>query len=729
MRRLLECGLMLNAPPLMWRCMGFFMGEVIQYDDGGQVRLGAIKEAGKSLLVVNDQGQEVRVATRGVLFSSGLKVGTSGSAEQVAAALADLDQKLSELEGSGDLREAWEILLAEGEAVGLEGVAEWLLAETEPIHLMATWRVLMRQPAYFKYNKKKALYEARSAAQVEALLKQAEAEAAAKGAHQRFLDIVRALANDPAASPATLEEALADARFRKRFAVLERYALEGDFYDKAGAAGELIDELIGDRSNPALQIGGKGSVRAFEVMVAVGHFSPHENLAQRRAGLDVALDPAFIAAAEALSARLSFIDATSLDQIPNADTREDHLALPVVTIDSPSTKDIDDGLSLRRLEDGTIELGIHIADPAEVIPIDHELEAEARRRGTSVYAPHCTVPMFPKVLSENAMSLVAGVVRPAMSFFVRLGEDLLPVERRVAMTWIKPDHRLSYDEADEMISGAAEHERAEDLKLMYEASKVLLARRVAQGAAIFSIPEAKISVRFDEDGQPDIKVGVMRDTPSRQLVQEMMVLAGETVGLYCMKERLPVLYRTQQAPEDPEHFAALAGKIHPIGQAFQLRRYMKRGELADTPLGHFGLGLEAYVQATSPIRRYSDLMCHRQLRAHLRGEPLPFEPTQVGGIATQLGERAGEASQIEREGKRYWTLVWMQERQGQTVDATVLHYTDDRRRRVWVWIHDNGHFAQVAATSITQEGAQVKLKIDTVHPRRDLLVLKAVEEV
>lgn len=701
-------------------------GDVIEYVEGEQRRLGVVLETGKSLLVVNSEGKEQRVSTRSVKGEPGLKVSVMGGAAGAHAALTEVESELDGLvsQGAESLGEVWELLLAEGEPVDLETLTQWLMGGDAPLECLAAARVLRQQPAYFK--QKKALWTPRDDSQVKMILQQQEAEAAAAAALGVFLDgIGEVAAAAPGDRPAALSALTASPEFRKRLELIEGYALGGDDYDKASQANDLMERAI---AHGKLKVGGKGWVRAFEWLVAVGHFSVHENLPLRRMGLDAELDPSFIEHAEALVAQVSFLDATELAQVPEAASdpaREDLTGLAVVTIDDASTRDIDDGISLVSLEGGGFEVGVHIADPAEVVPLDHPLEAEARRRGTSVYTPMATVPMFPRVLSEGAMSLVEGRVRPALSFLVTLDEEMRVVERRLCLSWVKVCARLSYDGADQMIAGEVEHPRAGELQTLSAIAGVLKRQRLAQGAVVMEIPEARIKVRAGEPGQePVVDVGAYESTASRELVQEMMVLAGETAGSVCREAGLPVLYRIQPRPEDPAKEEALAGKVHGLVESFQLRRYMQRGSMSGEAGAHFGLGLPAYVQATSPIRRYSDLMAHRQLRAWLRGEALPYSADQVAGIATQLDGLAGQASFAERDGKNYWGLVWLSRHQGEVLDATVLNYKNERKRRVWVWLHALGVARDMPAGNGTEPGARIQVTVGNVHPRRDMLVLK-----
>ncbi len=477
-----------------------------------------------------------------------------------------------------------------------------------------------------------------------------------------------------------------------------------------------------------VRLGGKGAVRALKLLIKVGRFEVHENLFLRRYHIDPAIDPVFEAMAAELVEGLAWLDAEDLSGLA-LEGREDQTGLFVVTIDDASTRDIDDGLSAVRLSDGRVEVGVHIADPAAIVGLEHPLEAEARRRGTTVYIPEGAIPMFPRVLSERAMSLVEGLVRPALSFWVIFDAAMAPVERRVSRSWVKVARRLTYEGVDAALAGGVEGVEVEVLRLLDALARARKAWRLSQGAVVISIPEARVSVgEASEDGRVEVEVRLQEDTASRDLVQEMMVLAGETAGQHCQARGLPVIYRIQEAPDDMSAVEASGGQAEDLAGAFALRRVMKRGALSPVPRRHFGLGLESYVQATSPIRRYSDLLVHRQIQADLRGEGLPFDAAQVGGLSGQVEGLSNEASIVERESKRYWTLVHLQGRVGEVLPATVVGFMDEQRRRALVWLDGLGMTVTLGMTAEAGEGAAIRVKVEAARPRQDMLLVRMVDE-
>jgi exoribonuclease-2 len=283
-----------------------------------------------------------------------------------------------------------------------------------------------------------------------------------------------------------------------------------------------------------------------------------------------------------------------------------------------------------------------VSDPAAVVLPGSVLDREARARAASLYLPEGTVPMLPEVATER-FGLGLADVSPALSF----GLDLAPdgslagfeiVPGRVRVT------RLSYEEAEARIE--------EDglLRALYEAALRWQARRRAAGAIMIELPEADVRVR-----QGEVLVRPVLPLRSRIIVEEAMVAAGEAVARFAIEHGIPMPFAAQDAPDE-----APAGVLQPetLSEMFALRRSLKPRRYQTTPAPHSGLGLAAYVQATSPMRRYLDLVSHQQLRAYLSGGPL----LQAEDILERIGEveaAGGSLRQVERLADQHWIGVFL----------------------------------------------------------------------
>lgn len=347
---------------------------------------------------------------------------------------------------------------------------------------------------------------------------------------------------------------------------------------------------------------------AFQLLVDLSIWSVHENLFLRRSQIPVQFPNKVQEVAQ------QRLDSPPPD--PDSD-RLDLTHLKVYTIDDQSTSEIDDGLSWELLTDGRQRLWVHIADPTRWLLPEDELDLEARRRGTTVYLPTGMISMFPSVLATGPMSLVQGQVCCALSFGVVLNEAGAVQDYSIHTSLIKPTYRLTYEDVDEMLDLGVQAEPEISAIAAWAQRRQLW--RHSQGAISIHLPEAMIKVQDDE-----ITIEVLEDSQARQLVAEMMILAGEVAGQYGQAHNIALPFRGQPQPELPSEEELLqlpAGSV----RACAKRRCMTKSEMSITPARHAGLGLKIYTQATSPIRRYSDLLTHFQLKAHLRGEAPPSQ--------------------------------------------------------------------------------------------------------
>jgi exoribonuclease-2 len=335
--------------------------------------------------------------------------------------------------------------------------------------------------------------------------------------------------------------------------------------------------------------------------------------------------------------------------------------LAAFAIDSPWSTDPDDAVSIEQAEAGRSSLYVHIADLASVITPDSSAEREARDRGATLYIPEGSfrmqadeaLPLFALGLSEKS---------PALTFKMTLGENGEIIETEIFPSVVKV-RRLTYENADRLMD-AADTAEAAALCALRDLAERNLKRRSAQGAVNIDLPEIHISL---EDGMPKREPIVPYRSVS--LVRECMLIAGEGVGVWAAGNGLAFPY-ISQAVEMP-------GNI-PDGMAgsYQLRRCMRPRVLSTKPGRHQGLGLETYTQVTSPLRRYTDLLAHMQIRAFLGGKPLLADE-----ISMRLG--AGEAAaaavtHAERASRGHWTMVFLSDRKNTIWDAVALEKKGNR---------------------------------------------------
>ena len=334
--------------------------------------------------------------------------------------------------------------------------------------------------------------------------------------------------------------------------------------------------------------------------------------------------------------RLGMADADAnspLDTLPD-EPRRDLTHLAAWAIDDEGNTDPDDAISW---DDG--RLWVHVADVAALVPPDSAADLEARARGANLYLPEGTIHMLPPAATAQ-LGLGLTDISPALSIGITVADDGELGEVEIVPSLVRVT-RLSYAEADERLDETP----LAQLTPRFEAA---MQRRLENGAVEMDLPEAKIRV---VDGA--VRILPLPTLRSRLLVREAMLMAGEAVARYAVANEIPLLFTVQEAPDlaDP---AALRPTT--LSEMFALRRLLKPGRQKVDPGPHAGLGLDLYVQVTSPLRRYLDLVAHQQLRAHVRGQPL----LDADALATRLSAyRAvvGSVRQAERRSNAHWTLV------------------------------------------------------------------------
>ena len=654
-------------------------GTLVEFRLHGDRRLGAIDrpEGKKHWIVIDESGQSQTIHPRQISYTvDGERYRPQDIAAFAREAIAYQDPE--------NLEVAWEYLVEEGGSIEPPQLAELLFSDRTPAQCYACYCLLSEDKLYFKQKSNR--YEPRNAEQVAELKHQKEVEAQKKVEREGFLERARqALADREKGAWAESD--------RPRIEMLEKYAAFGEESSNKGVK-ELLAELEYPETPEA----------AFRLLVDLGIWSPHENLFLRRSQIPIEFPKQVCDVANSYSH----------SDPPDPDVnRLDLTHLKVYTIDDESTQEIDDGISLEYLEGDRTKIWIHIADPTRWIRPGDRLDLDARKRSTTIYLPTGMVPMFPLELAAGPMSLVQGKVCPALSFGVVLSEAGAIETYEIHASSIVPTYRLTYEDASEAIQ----------LQVQAEAELTALARwadrrrtwRKQQGAIQIHMPEASIKVVGEE-----VHISLVDDSVSRYTVAEMMILTGEIAARYAEENELPVPFRHQPQPELPPEEELLQLPAGPVRDC-AMRRCMPRSEVSVTPQRHASLGLDRYAQATSPIRRYSDLLVHFQIKAHLRGEELPFSVQEVQEIMAGVATAAYEAVLVERQTNRYWSLEYLRRREGEVWQALVLRWLREDDRLGLILLEEIGMEAAMRFHRAVRPGDRIDVKVTYSDPRQDLL--------
>ncbi len=384
--------------------------------------------------------------------------------------------------------------------------------------------------------------------------------------------------------------------------------------------------------------------------------------------------------------------------------REDLQGLTIITIDPVDAKDFDDAISLARHPDGTVELGVHIADVAHFVREGGALDAEAKERANSVYLPRVVIPMLPETLSNGVCSLQEGQPRLTKSVFITYDRRGNVKKARFADTIIRSTKRLTYEKAGAILAGKAGRTSAKVAGLLGEMEKLaraIRARRVAEGMLSLELPDSELV--HDEDGRV-IDVVPADTSFSHTIIEMFMVEANEAVARLLDDHRVPCLRRIHDdpgessdgmlgrfvralgydLPDNADRFAVQGlldrarGKAESFAVNLAVLRSMQQAEYSPLRIGHYALASQHYCHFTSPIRRYPDLTVHRLVDRYLAGglktargraaAPSVEKLTELGRHCS-ANERRAEAA--ERELKLVLVLRLLESHLGESFDGIV----------------------------------------------------------
>ena len=449
-----------------------------------------------------------------------------------------------------------------------------------------------------------------------------------------------------------------------------------------------------------------------EIEEVIGLAGVHET-EMRALALGQGFSPSFPPDVTAEAKRLETEGRGAIAEEIARNTRKDFRAVPTCTIDPVDAKDFDDALSVRPLENGLVEVGVHIADVSFFVRPGTALDREAVERATSVYLVDRTIPMLPEVLSTDLCSLNPNQDRLAVSAVFTLDQDANIKNEWFGETVIHSDRRYTYEDAQTTLDSGTGDLHAE-LATLLNLSKKIRAKRQAKGAVEFDTPEVK--VELDPAGKP-IAIRLKERKATNLMIEDFMLLANEAVAKHLSKLTNPPaggggphfqsLYRIHDEP-DIDRIGNLAHLLQVLGYHLKVSgagkvsgaelnrlleavkgtpeeyliktatlRSMSKAVYATKNIGHFGLAFDYYTHFTSPIRRYPDLVIHRLVKAHAGGTPItPEEMAGFDRLALHASEREVAAADAERDSIKMKQVEFLANRIGEEFDAVISGVTE-----------------------------------------------------
>jgi len=386
--------------------------------------------------------------------------------------------------------------------------------------------------------------------------------------------------------------------------------------------------------------------------------------------------------------------------------RRDFRQVTTFTIDPTDAKDFDDAISFQRLDNGNLEIGVHIADVTHYVREGDAIDAEAVSRATSVYLVDRVVPMLPEVLSNQVCSLRPHEDKLTYAAVFEMNEEAKVVNSWIGRTVIHSDRRFTYEEAQEAIE-TGNGDYADELTMLNSLAKTLRSGRMSEGAIAFD----KVEVRFllDDKKQPtNVYFKVQKD--AHKLIEEFMLLANRTVAAKIGKPRRgytpkTFVYRIHDKP-DPEKLMNFSQFIRTFGYRYNFSnpdnvstglnkllqeiqgrreesmletlaiRTMAKAEYSTENIGHYGLAFDYYSHFTSPIRRYPDVMVHRLLDKYLAKEEKSANANHYEALCKHSSDMERKAAEAERDSVKYYQVLYMKDHVGEEFDGVISGVTE-----------------------------------------------------
>ena len=699
-------------------------GRIIEFLDEEELRLAYVRKQERDRLrVIDPRGRNLTVHGDRVVIVHG------PSTEGEFPALArQISEKVSARQAEVDVELLWQSLGTRQRELNPSELAELFFAETTPEAESAVFRALSEDNLFFR--RKGSQFLPKTEEQVSSERTRRERQRAREEFREHVVKVLEQLLKKNTDIP---EESAV---------ILDR--IQNWLRFKTGdEIGLILEEIAGTA---------KARDAAYDILLRAGRVDPTVDRFLVTAGIDPHFSSPLIEAAAQLR---------PYTHIP---TRLDYQDAPAFTIDDEDTREVDDALTVR-WEGDEIIVGIHIADVSAFVTKGDILDAEASSRSSTIYLPSITVPMFPERLSTDLASLRTEVPRPAFTVEVRFDKQANRAGYRIALSTINVQKRLSYDEADQIV------ETDPALYTLHRIAKQLQDSRSNRGAITFRRAELKIRVKGDEIQITKINP----NSPSRFVVSEMMILANGLAADFASVNSIPVIYRTQEPREalavedilspaldgvdstrtapwirhDPQrdlkspaldgadsmrtakspalNGADSTGRLSATYKSVEalaferLRKTFKRSRLSLTPGLHSGLGLGAYTQASSPIRRYADLVTQRQFTATLSGVPVPYGREELLQILAAAEAAEQEIRAIEDRSTNYWLLEYLARyKRGESLAAVVLDPKGN------IELQDYYLRGRVSGPVKLRPGEMVDVRIETIDPAKGEVRFRAV---
>lgn len=648
-----------------------------------------MQTGGKGIRVLQLNRRETTVPERSVLhFGQVIKVSLA-DLDACAESATRVNEKRATLAEEIDLAGLHELLADEIRMYSFDELAGFICEPGDPDRSAALLRRLHGEQWFFR--QKKEGYFPVSREEAADLQRREELRLAEEQDKEALTAEIRRVIQQSVGVPPTKSPGVSPPLSGSGVAVLPALEvlfppfLEILLHEEEAVVPKKVREIV-DRaglSNPR---------KLFAFLVAVGRLKPGENLALLKHKVPREFPEACRMAAREIAAL----------PLPLAD-RRDLRDMRVWVLDNESTRDRDDGFSIRHDADGAFHLWIHIADAAEFVLPGSELDEEARRRGTTLYFPDGNIPMFPEELSEAFLSLNSGCERCVMTQHLRFAPDGGLLEQELFEAVIRITDVVGYQTGDSRI--AAEPDLLAGIELARLLREV---RRKNGGLIVPHRPEGKLVVESEE-----IRFELaVRDSACQDMVAEFMIWTNHLSGLWFRENGVPGVFRVQEAPPESIEFG---DTFQPL-VFYRMIRSLSRTQVVSTPGRHGCLGVEPYLQITSPIRRYVDLLLQRQVKRVLK-KTAPLSVEELMQVYLQAESSAGLGDSLMMQRYRHFLIRYLKGKVAAGEERFAATVVDVGHSDCQVFIDDIGEMMHCRKPSLeVKPGLRVEIRFSQLDP-------------
>ena len=597
--------------------MALASGYIVELIAKGSVPESAVvlSLSGTNVRVLLTNGKETNIPEKKILYASNRSLISVSDKENCKQNLININNARKELSEKIDLAEIRELLSEDPRFYELSEIAEFLYDSNDFDSIAALLRKLYEDKIYFK--NKNNTFQPVSEDVLNQTIEQIKKKELQEKEESAITDSLKNFINN-----GLLEENL------------KPYLQDLKDFAAIGEEANISKKFSNALSKASIN----NNRKVFQALVKAEVFREDENLDLIKYRTPVSFSEELRKEAEACCN----IDIRSLNRV-------DLTKLKTWAIDSPGSKDRDDAFSFEKTDNGYL-LWIHIADPSEIVKPNSLLDKEAARRGSSIYMPDLRINMLPEVISEEFLSLDEGRERLALSFALEFSNEIEFKTISIKKSIIKIEKATEYPIANEML-------KTDDwLNSAYLFSEKLKAERVKNGAIIIPRqPELDIKVV----GEEIIITQENRDELTAGMIAEFMIWVNHCVALWLHKNSIPALYRIQDGNSD---FVAPNNETFDPVVFWNTLKIMQKTIVGADFGKHYSLGLIGYTQISSPLRRYSDLLLHRQIKAFLDEQPVMTQEeldkkVMISDIAVD------HADNTMKNRERYFMLKYLKEKQ------------------------------------------------------------------